>query len=433
MPTPYTSEGAHPAATADAAAVPNSLLLPEELAETAPVAPAIASIYRNANTREQITLFSDEIKRDIEKALTARTDRGKTKYYVRCFATNKDRPATPEEIVRQGWILKLTREYGYSKNHIGVEFTVPFGRDNSKRADLVVFDKDRLNVPYLIVEVKQTKLKDGKDQLKSYCLGTGAPLGVWSDGGKVSVYHRRDPNYFVELPDLPTAAQTIEDIVNEPWTMQTLIDKEDARERNKTLVDIIHEMEDEVLSNAGVDVFEEVFKLIFTKLYDEWAVGQKRYKYLKFRNTNTETHVREAISVLFEEARKKWEGVFPATDRIKLSGSHLVVCVAALEEYKLFNSNLDVVDEAFEYLINQTSKGEKGQYFTPRWVIDMCVKMMNPKEHETVIDTACGSAGFTMHSIFHVWLQILKEAGLNQSHLFTIEQKPPRCQDYVRD
>lgn len=37
-------------------------------------------------------------------------------------------------------------------------------------------------------------------------------------------------------------------------------------------------MEDEVLANAGVDVFEELFKLIFTKLYDEWLSGRGNNK-----------------------------------------------------------------------------------------------------------------------------------------------------------
>jgi type I restriction enzyme M protein len=94
---------------------------------------------------------------------------------------------------------------------------------------------------------------------------------------------------------------------------------------------------------------------------------------------------------------------------------------------------LDVVDDAFEYLINKSSKGEKGQYFTPRYVIDMCVKMLNPQENETMIDTAAGSCGFPVHTIFHVWEQIMKDEGLDKSHLFTLEQKPSHCIDYVNN
>lgn len=136
---------------------------------------------------------------------------------------------------------------------------------------------------------------------------------------------------------------------------------------------------------------------------------------------------------MFDDARKKWPGVFPEDDRIKLSADHLQVCVGSLEEWKLFNSNLDVIDDAFEYLVNKSAKGEKGQYFTPRWVIDMCVKMLNPQEHETVIDPACGSAGFTVHAMFHVWRGIIDDLGLPQSHLFTMEDKPSRCVDYVQE
>ncbi|MEI6986548.1 MAG: N-6 DNA methylase [Rhodospirillaceae bacterium] len=116
-----------------------------------------------------------------------------------------------------------------------------------------------------------------------------------------------------------------------------------------------------------------------------------------------------------------------------MSADHLQVCIGSLEEWKLFNSNLDVIDDAFEYLVSKSAKGEKGQYFTPRWVIDMCVKMMNPQVHETMIDTACGSAGFTVHAMFHVWRQILVDEGLTASHLFTMEAKPARCTDYVRE
>ena len=65
-----------------------------------------------------------------------------------------------------------------------------------------------------------------------------------------------------------------------------------------------------------------------------------------------------------------------------------------MQDIKLFNSNLQIIDEAFEYLVKKTSKGEKGQFFTPRHVIDMCVKMIDPKKGETMIDPASGSCGF---------------------------------------
>jgi type I restriction enzyme M protein len=382
-----------------------------------------------------LTSFGEHAIGDITGAIFLRNGRR----YIRCLVRRKDIIAKREEIVRQLWIHRLIFHYGYDASRVTAEYPVTFGRDSSKRADIVVFDADRPTVPYIIVEVKQPTVKSGKDQLRSYTHATGAPVALWSDGVQTVIWHRKNPNYFVEIPDLPAASQTIEDIVNQPWTIESLIEKEKVREadgiRARSLRQLIEDLEDEVLANAGVDVFEEVFKLIFTKLYDELASfrGRRGQRFLRFRNQNTAAQLRKTIQGLFDEAKGEWEGVFAEDDKIKLTADHLQVCVGSLEEWKLFNSNLDVIDDAFEYLVTKSAKGEKGQYFTPRWVIEMCVRMLNPREHETLIDTACGSAGFTVHSIFYVWKQILEDEGISTSHLFTMEDKPSRCYEFVRD
>ena len=193
-------------------------------------------------------------------------------------------------------------------------------------------------------------------------------------------------------------------------------------------------MEDDVLANAGVDVFEEVFKLIFTKLYDECqsktdksvidhyisqnlkeggkgdcaglrqclkGLNDKKFRVMEFRNTGqTDSELKKKIQGLFDQAKSRWRGVFPEDSKFELSGSHLAVCVSSLQDIKLFDSNLLVIDEAFEHLVIKTAKGEKGQYFTPRHVIDMCVLALNPKREEYIIDTASGSCGFPVHAVF---------------------------------
>ena len=68
-------------------------------------------------------------------------------------------------------------------------------------------DKDRPMVPYIIVELKKPKLTDGKEQLKSYCNATGAPIGVWTNGEQIFCYNRKDPNFFEEISDIPKASQ----------------------------------------------------------------------------------------------------------------------------------------------------------------------------------------------------------------------------------
>ncbi len=330
--------------------------------------------------------------------------------------------------------MVLNKDMDYPiETRIAVEHPITFGREK-KRADIVIFDKDRTETPFIIIELKKPKLKDGKNQLKSYCNATGAPIGVWTNGDSISYYHRKDPNYFEDIPNIPKADQKLSDILTERWKIADLIKKDKLITEGKSLEGLIVEMENEVLANAGVDVFEEVFKLIFAKLYDEMESGRKISRNLQFRNYgDTDTELKTKLQKLFDKAKEKWEGVFDEDSKITLTPSHLAICVSSLQSVKLFNSNLDIIDEAFEYLINQSSKGEKGQYFTPRYVIDMAVKMLNPKEDETMIDTAAGSCGFPVHTIFHVWEQIMKKKGLNKSHLFTLETKPPECIDYVRD
>lgn len=351
--------------------------------------------------------------------------------YVTCMVRGNPIKLTPEEAVRQLYVMVLKDDLGYPINRLSLEYDVTRGREK-KRVDICVFDKDKPNIAYILVELKKPKLKDSKEQLKSYCNFSGAPMGVWSNGEQISYYHRKDPNYFEDIPAIPSALEKLSDILRERWTIDDLVRMDKLVNQKKSLKGLILEMEDEVLANAGVDVFEELFKLVFTKLYDEMESGRDKKRHLVFKNYgDTETELKAKIQNLFDKARAKWEGVFPDGAKIDLTPSHLAVCVSSLEGVKLFNSNLDVVDEAFEYLINKSSKGEKGQYFTPRYVIDMCVKMLNPQEHETFIDTAAGSCGFPVHGIFHVWEQIMKDEGLDKSHLFTTEKKPARCETYV--
>lgn len=385
-----------------------------------------------ADSNYKIEQFNQTEIDSVESLITIKTDKkGKEVYYVKCQIRDKDIKLTDEELVRQLYINKLINEYNYPKEKMELEYSVSFGREK-KRADIVIFDKRETTTPYIIVELKKPKLKDGKEQLKSYCNATGAPIGVWTNGGQISFYHRKDPNFFEDLPNIPTFDEKLSDILSERWTIYDLILKDKLITEKKSLKDLILEMEDEVLANAGVDVFEEVFKLIFTKLYDEMESGRNETRHLEFRNYgDTETELKDKIQKLFDKAKNKWDGVFSEEAKILLSPSHLSVCVSSLQDVKLFNSNLDVVDDAFEYLMSKSSKGEKGQYFTPRYVIDMCVKMLNPKPDETMIDPASGSCGFPVHTIFYVWKQILKEKGIEQSHLFTSQEKPAECTDYV--
>ncbi|MBL4911179.1 MAG: N-6 DNA methylase [Alteromonadaceae bacterium] len=389
----------------------------------------ISTILKDSNY--QLSLFNDHVA-EFEKTIFEKTQKNGTAYYVKCLVREKDIKLTPEEIVRQLFLITLHKDYNYPYSRMQVEYGVHFGRE-VKRADIVIMDSIQPTVPYIVIEVKKPKEKDGKEQLKSYCNASGATMAIWSNGEITNYFHRKNPNYFEYIPDIPKAKQSLKDVLKEDFTIDDLIKKDILKTQKQSLKKIILDMENEVLANAGVDVFEEVFKLIFIKLFDELNATRNGGN-LEFRNYGeSDGELQQKMEALFNKAKKKWEGIFKNDEVLTLTPSHLAVCISSLQDVKLFNSNLDVIDDAFEYLVNKNSKGEKGQYFTPRYVIDMCVRMLQPQEHEYMIDTAAGSCGFPIHNVFEVWKNIYKDQGLEKSHLFTAEDKLPRALDYVKE
>ncbi len=381
-------------------------------------------IFSNADQLFGLDEFSairpDEVLRIFEKE--------KGKFYLQCLKRNKEllvwneerQVGEPEEIIRQLWIYKLINEYHYPLERIAVEVSVDFGREvHEKAADIVVFQEDK-ETAWIILEIKSPDAKDGLEQIKSYLNAKGSPLGVLSDGKTKIILYRPHPHQFENtLHDIPRADQTIQDVLEEMLTIDDL-------EPTYDLVKIIKVLEELVLAGAGVDSFNEIFKLIYAKLYDE-KYARDRKGQLLFRQSSNPQITYDNINTLFENAKKEWPGMFLSGETIQLSPTHLSVCIGQLEKVKLLDANLEIIDRAFEYLLPDVAKGKRGQYFTPRHVIDMAVKMLNPKKDEYVIDPASGSGGFLIHAMQWVWDQDLadfsRETKVNYaaSHIYGID------------
>ena len=331
-------------------------------------------------------------------------EKEKGKYYLKCLKRDKDllvwneekQTGAPEEIVRQLWLNKLQKTFNYPLARIEVEKSISFGREvHEKAADIVVYKEDR-ETPQIVLEVKNPEAKDGLEQVKSYLNAQGAPIGVLSNGITKVILYRRYPDQFENtLREIPRVDQTIEDVLQEELTLDQLETKYD-------LVRIIKVLEELVLAGAGVDSFNEIFKLIYAKLYDEKYARDREGKLL-FRQSADPRITYDNINRLFEKSKDEWPGMFLPGEVIQLSPSHLSVCVGELEKVKLLNADLEIIDRAFEYLLPDVAKGKRGQYFTPRHVIDMAVKMLNPARNEYIIDPASGSGGFLIHAMQWVW------------------------------
>ena len=112
--------------------------------------PAVDDILRGS--AHALTVF----KRGAADALEIFLKRGKP--YLKCFATGQDRPAKPEEVVRQLYVRMLMQDYGYPAERITLERPVQFGSAvHEKAADIFVSDKDDPNTAFIIVECKKPK------------------------------------------------------------------------------------------------------------------------------------------------------------------------------------------------------------------------------------------------------------------------------------
>lgn len=218
-----------------------------------------------------LKLFSPQQINMLEASLI--TDDKNEKFYLNCLRRNKKiqvyspSKTNPEEVIRQLYILKLHQDYGYPIEHMELEVSVKMG-SASKSADIIIYDnaskKDKENI-VLIIEVKKPNetLIQGLDQLESYISALPTHLGVWVDGNEENIRYRNPDNKykFERFKRLPKFTETIDDVLATYLKKQDLLDVIDLRAT-------VNMLQEKVLANDGVNAFDEIFKLIFAKLYD---------------------------------------------------------------------------------------------------------------------------------------------------------------------
>ncbi len=379
----------------------------------------IDRIFKEPGVRFELTEFENlgkhvhDIITIYPKATMTGKDAGKIKYYLKSFipfSTGNEEvqvyaeggKSAPEEIVRQLWVYKLMQQYGYQADEIDLEKGVQFGTEiGTKAADIIVYTDSAKVTPKIIIECKKPKRKDGIEQLKSYMNAKGAPVAVWSNGADSIILYRPYPAQFDDtLFDIPKRGQGPKDVLETKKTLLQL--KKEFNFKN-----IIQGLEELVLADSGKDEFNEIFKLIFAKIWDEKQAEEvRRDKTVEFgQAVNSKTGVPDPdltydrINGLFHQACAEWPGIFRQGEDIELAKRHLQVCIGRFEGVRLMGSNLRIMDDAFEYLLPTEAKKKKGQFFTPRHVVEMCVRMLNPKRSEYVMDPACGSGGFLLHAM----------------------------------
>ena len=340
------------------------------------------------------------------------------------------RLSDPEEKVRANAYLSLVLEYGYSPGQIDIEVAIEHRVPNIY-SDLVVYSDKSLKKPLITVECKreeasQGELDQGIEQGFGYANSMDADF-VWMTSGIRNDYFRRDraaPKERIanRLADLPRAGQ--KEISRARFTNGGVGGFELRVVEENELTRIFKQAHDALWAGGKrnpAEAFDELDKLIFCKIWDERMARPKGdpYHFQVFSDDKGDA-LKQRIQSLYQTGRVKDPEVFK--EDIRLSNAELQTVVGYLAGTNLHATDLDSKGRAFETFMTGFFRGEFGQYFTPRKIVQFIVDAL-PITHESVVlDTSCGSGGFLLHALDKVRKQAdtfydkAKEANRHKDH-----------------
>jgi type I restriction enzyme M protein len=343
--------------------------------------------------------------------------------YVRDFVSNVIIRSTPEEIEAvQVFARRLVEDYGYPKDHLQTrpQYRVRKNPSDETKAypiDIAVFSSSRRLEDDLsiVVECKKRSRKDGIAQLKLYLDMSPASLGVWFNGDEhlyLQKIHKRDgAREYRELPNIPRHGQRIEDIGL--FQRKDLVPPSNLKAVFRDIRNHLAGMTTGITRDEALA--QELINILFCKILDEQETEPNNTVTFRAGVDESAAAVRKRILTLFEQVKTAAYGeVFSKSDSINLDAESIRYVVGELQNYCVMAANRDAIGDAFEVFIGPALRGAEGQFFTPRNVVKMMVEILDPKPDEKIIDPACGSGGFLITALSHVWGHIAREAKRKQ-------------------
>ena len=314
----------------------------------------------------------------------------------------------PEERVRNDFLRILIDDYGYRESEIEMEFPIPRGSRSSDRADIAIFKSSTGRDPARdiigIVETKKPDERSGLAQLKSYMTATSAIWGVWTNGKSIEYLCKPEGQSSIHdnlLNNIPVRGQRLEDVGK--------LAKGDLKPYSGTGLKVsFRRILNTLYANTNISRREklgnEMIKLIFSKIRDETTFPENPPAFYAGYGEDPKI-VKGRIDDLFQGVVKEYsaDGLFDPHDKITLDDKGVAWVVGQLERGSLVNTPSDVVGDAFEVFAESKFVGEKGEFFTPRGVIDIAVNLSGPHPNDTICDPACGSGGFLIAAMRTMW------------------------------
>ena len=345
------------------------------------------------------------------------------------FAPLKDKWLVnkPEEQVRQKYICRLVDSYGFSLDQMAQEIQVTNSQrgQGAARADIVVWrskeDKTKNKSALIVVECKAESVTIHEEdyyQGYNYASWAGADFFVTTNLKETRVFRvvkGEMPKRLEEIADIPTAEKATNQKEIEKLLKQT---KAFTRDEFSKLLFKCHNIirnNDKLSPEAA---FDEISKILFIKIrYERDNTGTQIFSLDNFKkaresyNSFKSKDAPDFYQFLFEKTKEDFanDHLFEPNDIIKIRENSFEQIVKELEIYNLSTTSDDVKGIAFEKFLGRTFRGELGQFFTPRTIVDFMVKVLDPQEGEYICDPCCGSGGFLIDAFEYVRTKIEKD------------------------
>ena len=320
----------------------------------------------------------------------------------------------PEEPVRARVYVKLIEKYKYPPNRIDLEVK-PREIEPPFPADIVVYEDDEWEKTFIVVETKASSDEKEIEEAKGEGLGNANLLNakylfvvcgdeemaydVSSKPSLKSLEKYRVPQIPISYGKLPKYRY------KKGGGLFFDLKEATLNELNSKFQRCHNEIWEGGKRDPAIS-FDEMSKLMFSKIYDERFTKIGDYYKFQIGTNEAPSNIATRIKELYEVARNKEPEVFKAN--IELSDDIIFRIVDILQDISFINTDLDAKGRAFEKFLGAYFRGPAGQYFTPREIIDFMVKFLDVNYDELIMDPACGSSGFLLYSIKHVTEKVKK-------------------------
>ncbi len=335
--------------------------------------------------------------------------------------------ATPEEIVRQGFIGRLVNEYGYELGQMEQELQVSNSQRGQGRAsaDIVIWKneqerKDR-KAAFIVVECKAEKVTIRKEDYFQ-----GSNYATWARAKFFVTTNEKETKFFKVLEDkLPL---DLDEIVDIPKAEDANNDKKinEILARTKTFTKdefqkLLFACHDVIRNNDKLSpemAFDEISKVLFMKIRYECQQDNvfSKERFEKLKQSDREIRGSKAEKELFyqyffEQTKEEFkrDEIFKETDVLRIREASFLEIVKKLEKYNLSDTSDDVKGIAFEEFLGKTFRGDLGQFFTPRTLVNFMVAVLDPQEGEIIGDPCCGTGGFLIKAFEYIREKIEQE------------------------